>query len=436
MSDVNFRDKASGWKDYACTYTLPEKSLVIPHSEDVFMRAFLTNHILRPSCYSCHFKGDNYYSDITLGDFWNIGNCLPEYDDDRGVSEVIVRTIAGKKLFDSIDGVDKIEVSEKDAYQFSIYTSVDVPSGRSDYFSVLNTHPIWETNDIVFPKPEPKPVDSVPRKWTIGRIVRGVFRRLGIESGRNSSVAGEETSMVADSPIRFVVREKRSDDFEMKKTCCGCTACANSCPVGAISMKRDDEGFSYPAFDMDRCISCGLCERICPILNTDENKTVNLFYAAKNEDDSERLSSSSGGVFTLLARAVIRDGGVVFGARFDDKLNVCHLMIEQESDIALLQGSKYVQSDLKDTYGIAKAKLDDGIAVLFSGTPCQIAGLRAFLRKEYDNLICVDVICHGAPSPMVYEKYIAELGLNSGGGVSFRDKASGWKNFGMRLTWR
>ena len=90
-------------------------------------------------------------------------------------------------------------------------------------------------------------------------------------------------------------------------------------------------------------------------------------------------------------------------------------MIEQESDIALLQGSKYVQSDLKDTYGIAKAKLDDGIAVLFSGTPCQIAGLRAFLRKEYDNLICVDVICHGAPSPMVYEKYIAELGLNSGG---------------------
>ena len=414
MSDVNFRDKVTGWKDYSCSYASTEKSLVIPHTEDVFMRAFLTNHILRPSCYSCRFKGENYLSDITLGDFWNIGNCLPEYDDDKGVSEVIVRTPIGKRLFDSLDGINKVEVSEADGYQFSIYSSVDVPAGRSVYFRNLETHSIRDTNEIVFSKPEP--IAAEPQKRTIKRIVKGVLRRLGVEWNRKEPVQAEVEEVKPEPLVRFFVKEKLAGDFDLKKTCCGCTACVNSCPVGAISMRSDSEGFSYPVFDMGKCINCGLCERICPVLNADVNKTRNLFYAAKNENENERLVSSSGGVFCLLARSVIRDGGVVFGAGFDDRLSVCHRLIETEDDIALLQGSKYVQSDLGDSYCIAKSKLDDGMLVLFSGTPCQIAGFKAFLQKNYSNLICVDVICHGAPSPMVYEKYLAELGMCLGGG--------------------
>ncbi|MGM9568835.1 MAG: Coenzyme F420 hydrogenase/dehydrogenase, beta subunit C-terminal domain [Phascolarctobacterium sp.] len=215
-----------------------------------------------------------------------------------------------------------------------------------------------------------------------------------------------------------------------KADCTGCSACANICPRGCITMKADNEGFLYPKVNTDMCVDCGLCEEVCPMLSKPVPHDIKGVYGAKNKDDSVRFTSSSGGMFTVFAEEVIRNGGVVFGAALDDNHIVKHIMVDSIEALEKLRGSKYVQSIIADTYAKVRALLRSGKKVLFSGTPCQIAGLKKYLIKPFDNLITIDLVCHGVPSPMVYKKHLAELSSKAGEPITcvkFRDKSNGWK---------
>ncbi len=217
-----------------------------------------------------------------------------------------------------------------------------------------------------------------------------------------------------------------------KSQCCGCEACRNICPRQCILMKDDKEGFLYPEVNLTDCIDCGLCEKVCPVLHPAKERRPVAVYAAKHCDDNIRLVSSSGGVFTFIAEKVIDEGGVVFGARFNDQWKVIHDYVETKDRLSCLRGSKYVQSRIGDTYKQALHFLQSGRKVLFTGTSCQIAGLKLFLRKEYDNLLTADVICHGVPSPKVWKKFLDEITSTNRlqvTDISFRNKQKGWRNY-------
>lgn len=239
--------------------------------------------------------------------------------------------------------------------------------------------------------------------------------------------------------------------IEDKKDCCGCEACRQICPKHCISFDADSEGFRYPKVDQTVCIQCGLCEKVCPVINQEEkNKPVET-VAAFVTDNDVRLKSSSGGIFTFIAKKVLAGGGVVFGAVFDKDWSVKHTYITKEEDIDSLRRSKYLQSRIGDSFATARDFLDEGKTVMFCATPCQIAGLKRFLRKDYPNLLAVDFVCHGVPSPGVWHSYLNSIIAPAGGragkntdslflngmasieAISFRDKKLGWKKFGFRL---
>jgi len=237
-------------------------------------------------------------------------------------------------------------------------------------------------------------------------------------------------------------------EIKDKKDCCGCSTCVQKCPKQCISLREDNEGFLYPVVDKEICIDCGLCEKVCPVLHQGEPHKPLKVYAAKNQDEEIRRQSSSGGIFTLLAERTIQEGGVVFGARFDEHWEVRHDYTETVEGLAAFRGSKYVQSRMEDNYRKAEVFLKQGRKVLFSGTPCQIAGLKCFLRKEYENLLAVDFVCHGIPSPGVWRRYLEETvtylmnnnSLNSCSwkdirieNLTFRNKATGWKTYSFAL---
>lgn len=216
-----------------------------------------------------------------------------------------------------------------------------------------------------------------------------------------------------------------------KYDCCGCEACAQRCGHNAISMIRDDEGFLYPNIKHEICVDCGLCEKVCPVINQAQSQIPLESYAAYNSNEEIRLNSSSGGIFSLLAEYVINNGGVVFGAKFNENWDVIHDYTETIDGISQFRGSKYLQSRIGNCFILAKQILESGRKVLFSGTPCQIAGLKLFLRKDYPNLLAVDIICHGVPSQIVWNKYLTHLKTQLGeiGFISFRSKPHGWKDF-------
>lgn len=226
--------------------------------------------------------------------------------------------------------------------------------------------------------------------------------------------------------------------IDNKKDCCGCSSCVQACPQKCISFSEDREGFCYPKVNHKQCIECGLCEKACPILQH-KNKSMQQpikVYAAKNKNKEIRRHSSSGGIFTLLAEETIKQGGVVFGARFDEKWDVLHDYTETIDGLASFRGSKYVQSRIGDNYQKARKFLKEGRKVLFSGTPCQIAGLKSFLRKEYENLLCVDFVCHGIPSPKVWHYYLKSYSKKRDqiDNIVFRDKTHGWKNYSVVIS--
>ena len=226
-----------------------------------------------------------------------------------------------------------------------------------------------------------------------------------------------------------------------KKQCCGCSACFNICPQQCIRMQEDEEGFLYPQVDQKICIQCGLCEKVCPLLNNNafvEKDFPREFYAVQALDDVVRAESTSGGAFTPLGQAVLEQRGVVFGAAFQDNksYHVKHRVAEEPHELRMFRGSKYVQSEMGDSMQRCKAYLEAGRMVLFSGTPCQIAGLKSYLRKDYDNLLTVDVVCRAVPSPKVFQKYLEYQAKHIPGrieNVRFRDKCYGYSYSTMSI---
>lgn len=215
--------------------------------------------------------------------------------------------------------------------------------------------------------------------------------------------------------------------------CCGCTACYAVCPKNAITMQADSEGFKYPVIDKDKCIDCGLCCKVCPLdikLEKTEDKQMAVACTAKDENFTKQ--SSSGGVFAILANTFIEKQAVIYGAAFDGDWNVKHIRVNQKEDLKKLYTSKYVQSEMTDNFKTVKVDLNSGKEVLFAGTPCQVAGLKCYLGKDYNNLTTVDFICHGVPSPLVWKCYINEKAASLKSkitDISFRDKKDGWKNY-------
>lgn len=218
--------------------------------------------------------------------------------------------------------------------------------------------------------------------------------------------------------------------IENKDDCTGCGACYNTCPENAITMQGDKYGFYKPVIDEKKCINCGLCEKTCPLDKTFSQDAEPKVYALINNDEKTRLKCTSGGAFALFAKEIINRGGVVYGVIWDDNIVACHTRTDSLNDLEKMYSSKYVQSDTKDTFKQAKEDLEQNKTVLFSGTPCQIAGLKTYLRKNYEKLITVDLVCHGTPSPMVFEQYKQEFMKNKPNetllNVNFRSKKAGW----------
>lgn len=212
-----------------------------------------------------------------------------------------------------------------------------------------------------------------------------------------------------------------------KFLCTGCSVCFNVCPNGAITMQENNEGFKEPVVDEERCTNCGLCAKVCPVLNPKyENNKKPDCYAFMASDEI-RINSASGGVFPVLAYDFIKSGGYVAGAVWDNDWTVKHIVSNKMEDIEKMRSSKYLQSNINSCYKEIKNILTDNKKVLFTGTPCQVAGLKSFLMKNYDNLYCVDIICHGTPSPKVFKKYLEEnYKTDNIKSINLRSKRSGW----------
>lgn len=222
-------------------------------------------------------------------------------------------------------------------------------------------------------------------------------------------------------------------DIKEKKNCCGCEACVQRCPKSCITMREDNEGFLYPEIDKNICIDCGLCEKVCPVINQAKERKPLAVYAAKHKDEQIRMASSSGGAFTAIAESVIDEGGVVFGAKFNQNWEVVHSYTETKEGLESFRGSKYVQSRIGESYKATERFLKTGRNVLFSGTPCQIFGLKLFLRKDYDNLLTVEIVCHGVPSPKIWREYLGTLQLLNIGFISHKDKSTGWRDYSFTI---
>lgn len=216
-----------------------------------------------------------------------------------------------------------------------------------------------------------------------------------------------------------------------KHNCCGCNACKQACPKQCINTVQDIEGFLYPVVNKNLCIDCGLCEKVCPCINQNEKKLPKEVYASYTENEDIRLRSSSGGVFFTIAEYIINLSGIVFGARYNENWEVIHDYTKTLEGLYKFQGSKYVQSYIGETYINVRNFLRQDRYVLFSGTPCQIAGLKNFLRKDYDKLLTIEIACHGVPSPKVWKSYLDYINPNRLRitDINLRNKSRGWKKY-------
>lgn len=229
-------------------------------------------------------------------------------------------------------------------------------------------------------------------------------------------------------------------EFSSKFKCTGCGACRDMCPVNAIHFCSDEEGFLYPKVDRKKCIKCGRCVKLCPVSGVVKQQNSGhkiSAYAVQTNNEEIRKNSSSGGMFSEIATYVLQNEGIVFGAAFDEAFKVKHVGIDKIDCLGKLRGSKYVQSEIGISYIQAKEYLDAGKMVLFTGTPCQIGGLYNFLGKDYEKLYTQDIVCHGVPSPLVWQEYIAYCEVKSASKLQsafFRHKKYGWKLFSVQLN--
>lgn len=227
--------------------------------------------------------------------------------------------------------------------------------------------------------------------------------------------------------------------YKEKENCCGCTACVNICPSHSITMERDEEGFVYPVIDENTCTSCGACVKVCAFHKKDYTEKIpksQEVYGLKHRNADIRKLSSSGGAFTAVSDYVLNQGGVVYGAFFNDRFEVIHGRASNKEERNKMRGSKYVQSDLGNIFKEVRGDLDTGCPVLFTGTPCQNGGLKSFLGRDYPGLILCDIACHGVPSPKIWEDYKAYLEETYRGvitEINFRNKDLGWRNTSLKV---
>ncbi len=213
--------------------------------------------------------------------------------------------------------------------------------------------------------------------------------------------------------------------YERKEGCCGCGACADICPVGAVRMVPDGEDFRYPKIDQKKCVNCGRCVQVCPMKKTSERIGENRYFGVQAKDSWIRYASSSGGIFPVLAEHVFWRQGIVYGAAYDDEMRVVHREARDMEELDALKRTKYVQSSMDGIYRGLEGQLKEGRWVLFCGTPCQVHALKLYLNRPYPNLILADLICYGVPSPGIWNSYVSYLERKRGGkmtGFSFRDK--------------
>lgn len=220
--------------------------------------------------------------------------------------------------------------------------------------------------------------------------------------------------------------------------CCGCTACYAACPVGAITMREDEEGFLYPAISPEKCLGCNKCVNVCAFRkNSSTNEKILSVYAVKHGSETVRMKSRSGGIFTAISDEILKNGGVVYGCVMKDQYTAVHIRAESPDDRDKMRESKYIQSNMGDCFQQVKKDLLSNKYVLFSGTSCQIDGLRSFLDKEYDRLICIDIVCHAVPSRKIWEDFVRHQEKKYGEcvGIDFRNKKDfGWADHIETLT--
>ncbi|WFR56252.1 Coenzyme F420 hydrogenase/dehydrogenase, beta subunit C-terminal domain [Anaerocolumna sp. AGMB13025] len=227
--------------------------------------------------------------------------------------------------------------------------------------------------------------------------------------------------------------------YKEKGNCCGCTACMNICPRHSISMERDARGFLYPVIDQKTCIECGACVNVCAFHKTEYEEIIpkdQLVYGLKHKQQEVREKSSSGGAFTAISDYILKQGGTVYGAAFNEYFEVIHSQAVDTKQRDKMRGSKYVQSDLGNIFTEIKSVLEAGKLVLFTGTPCQNGGLKSYLGKEYPGLILCDIACHGVPSPKVWEDYkvyLEDRYKETIQSVNFRNKDSGWRESALKV---
>ena len=232
------------------------------------------------------------------------------------------------------------------------------------------------------------------------------------------------------TPHYILSKDPKTINDLLHSYCIGCSACASVCPVDAITLRPDEQGFFSAKLNTDKCVNCGKCAKVCPVINTKHNNDENPDCYAVMANDEIRTESSSGGTFSLIANYILDNGGYVCGAAFLDDFTVKHIIISSKDELYRLRGSKYVQSNMDGVFREIKKLLTDGKTVLFSGCPCQVAGLNAYLEKDYDNLYTLDLVCHGAPPQKAFLKYIDEYyGRENLENFKFRTKEYGYNSF-------
>lgn len=223
--------------------------------------------------------------------------------------------------------------------------------------------------------------------------------------------------------------------MKVNEKCTGCMACYNICTTGAIEIIQNEKGFYEPNIIAGKCINCKKCKAVCPEVKKREKHNIKNVYAAWTKNKDIRKNSTSGGIFSVIATEILNEGGIVFGAIFDENFKVIHSYIKQKDDLIKLRGSKYVQSFIGNNFKKVEEFLKDGKKVLFSGTACQIAGLLNYLNKDYDNLITIDVLCHGIPSPKIFDEYLKNINSQNRKiiGINFRYKKPSWTTYSMKI---